>query len=64
MKRGSVSVSNCSRVFSAMAMRHGTTRSRNRLLQPSNNTSTGRSSMEKIVSCQEGASASVVSLNQ
>ena len=64
MKRGRVSVSNCARVFSAMPMRQGTTRSRNKLLHPSNSTSTGRSSIEMICSCHEGASASVVNLNQ
>jgi hypothetical protein len=64
MNLGSVSVSNCNRVFSAMPIRHGITRSRNNVLQPSNSTTTGRSSIEKIDSCQAGGSASVVSLNQ
>ena len=64
MKRGSASVSIWARVFSAMAIRQGTTRSRNKLLHPSNSTSTGRSSKDMICSCQAGASASAVNLNQ
>jgi hypothetical protein len=42
MKRGSSARSSCARVFSARAMRHGTTRLRKKLFQPSNSTSTGQ----------------------
>ena len=35
--------------FSAMPMRHGTTRSRKKLIQPSNSTSTGRSSRRELL---------------
>ncbi len=47
-----------------MPIRHGTTRSRKKLIQPSNSTRTGTSSRATCSSCHFGISTSAASRNQ